>query len=147
MTPGQHEQNEQERRAQAEQNKGRVVAGSGEPLEGRKLDQMVSLRLDPEVLTALRALASKQRRSVSDLLRQAAIRLILESQTKTMSFEILEIVTGLTTERATIQGAAAQQIQAYLFGLTASDLVDTREREPYGSSSEVTVYDNAAEAS
>lgn len=71
---------EVERRKQAQEHRGDVIAGSGERLEPRKLDQMVSLRLDPDLAAALRDLADVSGASVSDLLRRGALLLLERSQ-------------------------------------------------------------------
>lgn len=72
---------ERERRELAEQHAGEVVAGSGRAVPPRRLGQMVSLRLEPELAAALRELASRRGTSVSELLRDAAIDLLTTAQT------------------------------------------------------------------
>jgi uncharacterized protein (DUF4415 family) len=67
---------EQERREEAQRNRGKVVRGAGEAMEGRRLDQMVSLRLDPDLLAELRSIAERQSMTVSDLLRAAAMSFV-----------------------------------------------------------------------
>jgi hypothetical protein len=62
---------EKERREMALQQKGKVVSDSGHALGARKLDQMVSLRLDPEILQSLREIAEKSGAGLSDLIREA----------------------------------------------------------------------------
>jgi uncharacterized protein (DUF4415 family) len=71
MNSEESRQSEKERRESAQQGKGKVIAGSGRPLEGRKLDQMVSLRLDPAMVTSLREIAESNGIGVSDLIREA----------------------------------------------------------------------------
>jgi len=63
---------EAERRRVAQEHRGEVVAESGKALEGRSVPQMVSVRLDPELVGELRALARARGTSVSELLREGA---------------------------------------------------------------------------
>jgi hypothetical protein len=67
---------EHERRELAQQHAGEVVEGSGTPVGPKRLDQMISLRLEPELAVALRELANRRGVSVSELLREGAIRLL-----------------------------------------------------------------------
>lgn len=71
-----HQRSERERREQAQQHAGEVVEGSGRAVAPRRLDQMISLRLEPELAAALRALANRRGVSVSELLRESAIYLL-----------------------------------------------------------------------
>jgi hypothetical protein len=71
---------ERERRELAESGRDDVVAGSAVAFEGRRLGQMVSLRLEPEVLVQLREAANRRRISLSDLLREGAMMVLAESQ-------------------------------------------------------------------
>ena len=63
---------EQERRNVAYANRGEVIPGSATPVEGRRLGQIVSLRLEPEILILLREIAHRKDLTVSDLLREGA---------------------------------------------------------------------------
>jgi hypothetical protein len=53
-----------------------LIEGSGRRGETRRLDQMISARLDPVLVAALKELASKRGISLSDLLREAALLLL-----------------------------------------------------------------------
>jgi predicted transcriptional regulator len=88
-------QSEKERRELAEREKGTVVEGSGRALTGRKLDQMVSLRLDPDLLRTLREIAEGSGNAVSDLIREAIVRWLSARETTQYSFSISRIETGL----------------------------------------------------
>lgn len=66
--------NEQDRRELAQQHAGDVIEGSGHAVAPRRLGQMVSLRLEPELAEALRKLAERQGISLSELLRHAAVQ-------------------------------------------------------------------------
>lgn len=74
---------EVERREAAQAAKGQIEEGAEEPVEPTKLGQMLSLRLSPEIAVALRRIASERNTSVSELLREAAQRLVAESTTPT----------------------------------------------------------------
>lgn len=69
-------QDEIRRQDAAPKARGQVVEGSGRKMALRRLDQMISVRLDPDVLAGLRSLADETGRSVSDLLRAAAASLV-----------------------------------------------------------------------
>jgi hypothetical protein len=70
---------EKERRRLAQDHRGEVVEGSGEVIEPRRLDQMLSVRLDPDLVVGLRELAASTGASVSDLLRQGALLVLQEA--------------------------------------------------------------------
>jgi hypothetical protein len=53
-----------------------LIEGSGRRGEARRLDQMISARLDPTLVAALKELAVKRQVSLSDILREAALLLL-----------------------------------------------------------------------
>lgn len=53
-----------------------LIEGSGQRGEARRLDQMISARLDPTLVAALKELAAKRSVSLSDILREAALLLL-----------------------------------------------------------------------
>ena len=53
-----------------------LIEGSGRRGEARRLDQMISARLDPTLVAALKDLAAKRGVSLSDVLREAALLLL-----------------------------------------------------------------------
>jgi uncharacterized protein (DUF4415 family) len=65
-------EDEHRRRALAEEHRGEIAEDSGVPVEPRKLDQMVSVRLDPDVVRELRAIATTRNTTLSAVLRDAA---------------------------------------------------------------------------
>src|SRR2546423_7746929 len=67
---------ERELRERAQRGEGRVLEGSGRRLEPRRLGTMVSVRLEPELVAELRALATAHGLSMSELLRQAGWDLV-----------------------------------------------------------------------
>jgi hypothetical protein len=67
-----------EARRRADEARGQVVEGSGERIAGRRLPQVISLRLDGELLSALRAYAIDKNLSLSDVMRSAAVSFLEE---------------------------------------------------------------------
>lgn len=63
---------EQERREAAYANRGEVIPSSAISIEGRRLDQVVSMRFEPEILASLREIAQRKGVTLSDLLREGA---------------------------------------------------------------------------
>jgi uncharacterized protein (DUF4415 family) len=66
------ELSEQERREIAFEHRGEVVEDSAEDVHPRRMPQVVSLRLDPDVISQLRDVANQRGTTVSDLLREGA---------------------------------------------------------------------------
>jgi uncharacterized protein (DUF4415 family) len=78
--PNEHREDEKRRREAAQASITDVEPG-GHEVAGRSIKQMVSVRLDAQLLKELRELAEKQDESISDLLRQAAVELVERSRT------------------------------------------------------------------
>jgi len=76
MTDSKNERRADElrRRELAQKHRGEVAEDSGVPVEPRRLDQMVSVRLDPEVVRELRAIARSRNTTLSSVLRDAAVQ-------------------------------------------------------------------------
>jgi len=72
-----------------------LVEGSGRRLEPRRLDQMISARLDPTVVAALRELARQRHVSLSDILREAALLLLRHEN----SHNVITFRVDVTNER------------------------------------------------
>ena len=72
-------EDEKRRRQAAQTAVGEVESGGGE-VAGRSLKQMVSVRLEAQLLKDLRQLAEQRTESISDLLRQAAVELVERSR-------------------------------------------------------------------
>jgi hypothetical protein len=53
-----------------------LIEGSGRRGEPRRLDQMISARLDPTLVSSLKQLAERRGVSLSDVLREAALLLL-----------------------------------------------------------------------
>jgi predicted DNA-binding ribbon-helix-helix protein len=97
---------EQERRQLAQQHAGEVVEGSGRVAAPRRLGQMVSLRLEPSVAEALRELANRRGISLSELLREAAIRLF-EAEQATSHTTFVVSSPQVPTSTATSENVSA----------------------------------------
>jgi predicted transcriptional regulator len=91
---------ERERRDKALEQRDGVVPGSGTPLEPRRIPQMVSVRLDPELVIALRRLADERRTSVSDLLREGAEMVLMASATVSLTWQSWTVTSDATMTRA-----------------------------------------------
>ena len=74
---------ETDRRDLAFSNRNQVTDDVGEKLAPTNLSQMISLRLDGDLVTALRQHAESRGTTVSELLREAAARLLTSEQTPT----------------------------------------------------------------
>ncbi len=64
------------RRERAQAHAGEVVSGSGKRGKPRRMAQMVSVRLDGELVSRLRAIAEQRGVTVSDLLREGAEQVV-----------------------------------------------------------------------
>ena len=62
----------------------------GRAVAPRSLNQMISLRLEPELLKSLRDMAEQSGVSVSDVLRQAAADLVARRRLATFTFSTTE---------------------------------------------------------
>lgn len=74
-----HLEDEKRRREAAQASVSEVEPG-GKEIEGRSLKQMVSVRLEAQLLGELRTLATERGASISDLLREAAVDLVARSR-------------------------------------------------------------------
>jgi len=66
-----------------------LIEGSGRRGEPRRLDQMVSARLDPTLVAALKKVAERRGISLSDVLREAALLLLdRDAATNLITFDV-----------------------------------------------------------
>lgn len=70
---------EQERREKAQAHAGEVAEGSGVGGKPRRIAQMVSVRLDGELVAILRALAEARGVTMSAILKEAAREFVRKS--------------------------------------------------------------------
>ena len=83
--------NEITRREKAQAHAGEVIAGSGRRGVPRRMAQMVSVRLDGELVRQLRTIADQQGLTLSDLLREGAERIVQDAYASSqprMSFTV-----------------------------------------------------------
>lgn len=88
-----------------------LVEGSGRRGEPRRLDQMVSARLDPDLVATLREFAARHGLSLSDVLREAAVQLLArEAAANVITFDVT--VTNGTRPGTTSHESYRQEIPA-----------------------------------
>lgn len=85
---------ERRRRELAQHHAGKVTSGSGRAIEPRRLDQMVSLRLEPGVIVRLRQIAKAEGATTSDLLRRGAFMVISETERANAPVIKLRVIDG-----------------------------------------------------
>jgi hypothetical protein len=91
---------EQERRELAQRHAGEVVADSGRAVTPRRLGQMVSVRLEPGLAEALRGLANRRGITVSEALRDAAVKLLEAEQATSKATFSWHVVSEPTEQNA-----------------------------------------------
>lgn len=94
---------EREMRELAHTHRGEVVPGSGTPVEPRRLDQVVSLRLPPEIIADLRDLANARGSSVSDLLREGVAVVLMAARHTALVSDLKVTVSAPSTSTWTNQ--------------------------------------------
>jgi Arc/MetJ-type ribon-helix-helix transcriptional regulator len=83
-----------------------LIEGVGRRGEPRRLDQMISVRLDPTLVASLRHLAAKRGGSLSDVLREAALLLLRQEEAANLiTFEM----TVTNEHRGTVARDAVRQ--------------------------------------
>lgn len=83
---------EPERREAAQAAAGSIVeAGTGHEVPPREMKQMISVRFEPELIQALRELARARGITLSDLVREAAVRLIDEADRQPLWLDIRKV--------------------------------------------------------
>jgi hypothetical protein len=85
-------EDERVRRQAAEDDE--VVPGSSEPIEPTRLQQLISVRLDPEVITALRTRADEQETTISSLVRAAIAELLANDTKRVTDLSVVVEVAG-----------------------------------------------------
>lgn len=127
---------EAQRREQAQQHRGEVVEGSGKQVVGRSMDQMVSVRLEPDVVAQLRSLATEGSTTLSEVIRAAVAKYITSAHMREATVEILieSKVSGLlSTGLANVESALARSVTGS--GLLLRDVfgapLESSAPEPY----------------
>lgn len=101
MTEG---MSERDRRDLAFAHRDEVIEGKSEPVGPRRLGQMVSLRLEPDLAAAIRNLADSRGVSLSELLREAAALLLSQEQLTATSYVTYYEVKVKSSERSSKLG-------------------------------------------
>lgn len=109
------ELSERERRELAQAHRDEIDVESALPIAPKRLGQMISLRLDPEIAIALRDLATERGVSMSDLLREGAARVLAEashSMQVTIQYTVSHGPPEQTVSSPTPTGSRASGIDA-----------------------------------
>ncbi len=88
------------RRERAQAHAGEVVSGSGKRGKPRRMAQMVSVRLDGELISMLRTIAEQRGVTVSDLLREGAEQVVQKTYAVTrprVSYTISGVDQAIST--------------------------------------------------
>ncbi len=80
---------ELERRAKAQSQRGEMEPMSGRAIEPRHLDQMLSIRLSPDLAGSLRSIAKERSTTLSAVIREAALLYVATQASNTVvSWEV-----------------------------------------------------------
>ena len=82
---------ERERREEALSSLGGEVEGAAREIQGRDLKQMLSVRMEADLIAELREMADKRGVKVSDLVREAVAKLVSEYELPTIQIRSLTI--------------------------------------------------------
>lgn len=110
--------NEHERREAALAALGGNVESGAREVPGREIRQMVSVRIESDLVSGLREIANVRGVKVSDLLREAAAKLVADYRTPTVQVRAW-------------QGSRSSHIETKFFASWGSN--DFSHREPTGS--------------
>ena len=107
---------DEKRRREAAQAITAEVEEGGYEVAGRSIKQMVSVRLEAQLLKELRELAEQQDVSVSDLLRQAAVELVEHWHAKSVLMMLRpagspQVITSALTARQVTSGVPTKDPQ------------------------------------
>jgi Arc/MetJ-type ribon-helix-helix transcriptional regulator len=86
-----NQNSERERREAALAALGGDIVDEAREVAGREIRQMVSVRVEPELISALREIAVSRGVNVSDLLREAAAKMVADYRTPTVSMRVLQV--------------------------------------------------------
>ena len=121
-----HNNTERELRDLAFQHLNELILDDAEPMEPARLSQMVSLRLDSDVVAALRDLANKRGTTVSELLREGA-GLILERENTRSEVQFAYKVV-VSQNRSVFDSSLAGRTGTERYGHAAAALVTASNR-------------------
>lgn len=97
-------------RNRAQAQKGSVVEGSGKAVEPRRLVQIISVRLDPELAGQLREVAQARGTTMSDLLRDGGRMLVDLHHTPQRPNPIIRAVTFYSPEVKKVDPQVMDQV-------------------------------------
>jgi len=115
---------ERARRELANKHRGDVIEGSGTAITSRRLAQVVSLRLEPDLIVALRELAAQRGTTISELLRQGALLLLADASAPVrvgvVQFELAATpaVTSIANARYDNSGLNVEYAQSSSYAVT-----------------------------
>jgi hypothetical protein len=128
---GNERREDEKRRREAAQAGTAKVEEGGYEVAGRSIRQMVSVRLEAQLLKELRQLAEHQDVSISDLLRQAALELVEHWRAKSVLVVVRatgspQVIPGALTAEQFTYGAPSTDPQGPVSSSSGSVGVLTR---------------------
>ena len=99
-------ENEVARREKAQAHAGEIAGGSGRQGKPRRMAQMISVRLDGELVSRLRTVAEQRGVTVSDLLREGA-QLIVQNEYASARPRTSFTISGAQAALPTLAGSRA----------------------------------------
>jgi uncharacterized protein (DUF4415 family) len=118
---------DEKRRREAAQAETAEVQPGGHEVAGRAIKQMVSVRLEAQLVKDLRELAEHQNMSISDLLRQAAVELVGRSRSIPLLVQFRRNEAQLTGLTGAFSSALTVGMQVSSGGLVTEDPVSGNE--------------------
>jgi hypothetical protein len=121
-----------DRREEARAHAGDIVAGSGQRGNPRRMAQMVSARLDGELVAKLRAVAEQRNLTLSELLREGAELIVRDEYADMIRLEITK-VEGLvgTTQRGHVRRVVAPNHQRLPRASTTTTMHEVEPAKAY----------------
>lgn len=89
-----------------------LIAGSGRAGASRRLDQMISARLDPELVAELKRIAKERGLSFSDVLREAALRFLASERAENVIIFDVSVINETRPADALTRSSFKQEIPA-----------------------------------
>jgi hypothetical protein len=128
---GNDRREDEKRRREAAQAGAAKVEEGGYEVAGRSIRQMVSVRLEAQLLNELRQLAEQQDASVSDLLRRAALEFVEHWHAQSALMVVHpagspQVIPGALTARLVTYGAPSTDPQGSTSSTSGSVGVLTR---------------------
>jgi uncharacterized protein (DUF4415 family) len=104
---------------EAAESMGEVVPESGQAIAGRSIPQMVSVRLDPALVRALRETALATDSTMSDVLRRAVVKFVESSQAR-QRFEltIRQVFASSEWSKLTVRPSSGRESESLVDWVT-----------------------------